>query len=339
MVETKQIIEKGEWDAFLQTHDEANFLQSWEWGEFHERINHPIIRTGFYENNTLIGVMLAVVEPARRARYLTVPGGPIIDWENLELINSVGNAMRNIAKENNCVFVRVRPQLLNTHVSNGIFKHIGFIPAPIHLHAQLTLQLDLTQSEEEIMMQMRKNTRYELKKALSGDISVKTSTNPEDIKPFYDLQLELAKRQKFVPFSYEYLHEQFSVFATQNMASLMSAYHGESLLAQAFIIFYGNEAIYHYGVSTPAGREYPGAYLLQWEAIKEAKKRGMKRYNFWGIAHEHEKYHRFYGLSIFKRGFGGEEVEYLPAQDLIISSARYFVNKAIENVRKRVRGV
>lgn len=339
MVEAKQIIDQAEWDAFLKTHDEANFLQSWEWGEFHERINHPIIRTGFYENSTLIGVMLAVVEPARRARYLTVPGGPIVDWENADLVNALKNTMKTIAKENNCVFVRVRPQLLNTQDSKIIFKHMGFIPAPIHLHAQLTLQLDLTRSEEEIMMQMRKNTRYELKKALSGDISVKISTNPEDIKPFYDLQLELAKRQKFVPFSYEYLHEQFSVFATQNMASLLSAYHRKSLLAQAFIIFYGNEAVYHYGVSTPAGREYPGAYLLQWEAIKEAKKRGMKRYNFWGIAHEHEKTHRFYGLSIFKRGFGGEEVEYLPAHDLVLNKPRYLLTMIVEHTRKKIRGV
>lgn len=339
MVETKQIIEKGEWDAFLKTHNEANFLQSWEWGQFHERINHPVIRIGFYSNNTLIGVMLAVVEPARRARYLTVPGGPIVDWENSELVDSVQSAMKNIAKENNCVFVRVRPQLLNTEHSREIFKNMGFIPAPIHLHAQLTLQLDLSLSEEEIMMQMRKNTRYELKKALSGDISVKISTNPEDIKPFYDLQLELAKRQKFVPFSYEYLHEQFSVFATQHMASLMSAYHGESLLAQAFIIFYGNEAVYHYGVSTPAGREYPGAYLLQWEAIREAKRRGIKRYNFWGIAHEHEKNHRFYGLSIFKRGFGGEEVEYLPAHDLVLNKPRYLLTMIVEHARKKIRGV
>ncbi len=339
MVETKQITQKGEWDAFLKTHAEANFLQSWEWGAFHERINHPIVRTGFYENNLLKGVMLSVVEPARRARYLTVPGGPIIDWENAELVKAVHTSMRAIARENSCVFVRVRPQLLNTEQSREIFKRMGFTAAPIHLHAQLTLQLDLSKSEEELMMEMRKNTRYELKKALSGNLRVEHTTDPNSIRSFYELQVELAKRQKFVPFSFPYLFEQFSLFASQNFAYLYSAYHQNTLLAQAFIIFYGNEAVYHYGVSTPEGREYPGAYLLQWEAIMEAKRRGMKRYNFWGIAHEHEKNHRFYGLSIFKRGFGGEEVEYLPAQDLVINKTRYFVNKTIENVRKRMRGV
>lgn len=339
MVETKQIIEKGEWDAFLQTHDEANFLQSWEWGQFHERLGNPIERIGFYENNIFVGVMLLVVEPARRGRYITVPGGPIIDWENAEVLKAVKQTLIQIGNKHQCVFVRARPQLLNTEHSREIFKGLGFVRAPIHLHAQLTLQLDLSKSEDELMMEMRKNTRYELKKALSGNLRVEHTNNPDSIRPFYELQLELAKRQKFVPFSFPYLSEQFSVFATNNMAYLYSAYHENTLLAQAFIIFYGNEAVYHYGVSTPEGREYPGAYLLQWEAIREAKRRGIKRYNFWGIAHEHEKKHRFYGLSIFKRGFGGEEVEYLPAHDLVLNKPRYLLTMIVEHARKKMRGV
>lgn len=339
MVETKQVADKKEWDTFLASHPEANFLQSWEWGAFHERIGHTIERTGFYQDNTLIGVMLSVVEPAKRGRYLTVPGGPIIEWVSTETVKHVKQVMEEIGRKHRCVFVRVRPQSLNNDESRHIFKNLGFIPAPIHLHAQLTLQLDLTKSEDELMMDMRKNTRYELRKALAGDIKVEKTTDPASIRAFYELQLETAQRQKFIPFSYPYLYEQFNVFAAQNMAYLYSSYYQDKLLAQAFIIFYGNEAVYHYGASTQAGREYPGAYLLQWEAIREAKKRGMKRYNFWGITHEHEKNHRFYGLSIFKRGFGGKEVAYLPAQDLVLSKQRYILNTIIEKVRKRARGI
>jgi lipid II:glycine glycyltransferase (peptidoglycan interpeptide bridge formation enzyme) len=110
-------------------------------------------------------------------------------------------------------------------------------------------------------------------------------------------------------------------------------------LAQAFVIFYGKEAVYHYGASTDEGRHYPGAYLIQWEAIKEAKKRGMTRYNFWGVAPENNANHRFSGLSLFKRGFGGEDFEYLHAQDLIINYPRYLVNYLVEFLRKKFRNV
>jgi len=92
-------------------------------------------------------------------------------------------------------------------------------------------------------------------------------------------------------------------------------------------------------VSTEEGRHYPGNYLLQWEAIKEAKKRGMKKYNFWGVAPLDSKDHRFSGISIFKRGFGGEDVQYLHAQDLIINHKKYVITFAIEKIRKFIRKV
>ena len=69
-----------------------------------------------------------------------------------------------------------------------------------------------------------------------------------------------------------------------------------------------------------------GAYLLQWEAILEAKRRGQKRYNFWGVVKPEQTKHRFYGVSIFKRGFGGDDVAYVHAQDLVIAPLRYTIN-------------
>jgi len=49
--------------------------------------------------------------------------------------------------------------------------------------------------------------------------------------------------------------------------------------------------------------------------------------------------HRFAGLSLFKRGFGGEDFEYLHAQDLIINYPKYLINYAIESIRKTIRNV
>ncbi|KKQ29069.1 MAG: hypothetical protein US43_C0009G0016, partial [Candidatus Levybacteria bacterium GW2011_GWA1_37_16] len=49
--------------------------------------------------------------------------------------------------------------------------------------------------------------------------------------------------------------------------------------------------------------------------------------------------HRFAGLSLFKRGFGGEDFQYLPAQDLIINYPRYLINYFIEQLRKKIRRV
>lgn len=331
--------DKKSWESFLQKYPEANFLQSWYWGEFHNALGSKIYRTGFLKEGKLVGIMLSVVENARRGRYLTIPGGPLIDWEDQGQIKAFVEQIKTIAKEEECVFVRVRPQLKSDKFSKDIFKKSGFKSAPLHLHAELTSQLDITKPEEDLLASMRKATRYEVKKAMSLGIKIKQSTNPKDIEKFYEIQLETSKRQKFIPFSYKFLYEQFRVFSENGKAVLFSAELENELLAQAFIIFYGNEAAYHYGASTEEGRKFPGSYLIQWEAIKEAKKRGIKTFNFWGVAPLENTDHRFSGLSTFKRGFGGEDIEYLHAQDLIINYPRYLFNYIVESIRKRIRNI
>ena len=335
----KEVRDKDAWENFLTAHPETSFLQSWYWGDFYVNLGNQIQRTGFYRADKLVGVMLSIVEDAKRARYLTVPGGPIIDWDDKETVQAFMDELRRVAKRAGCSFVRVRPQLTADQNSEKIFSDYGFRGAPIHLHAELTSQLDITKSEEEILAGMRKTTRYEIKKAVSQGIKITNSTDLKDIDKFCELQLKTARRQDFVPFSYKFLYGQFKIFSGANKVLLYSAEIENKLLAQAIIIFYGNEAVYHYGASTGDGRKYPGAYLIQWEAIKEAKKRRMARYNFWGVSPPHNKNHRFYGISIFKRGFGGEDFEYLHAQDLIINYPRYVINYVIENIRKKVRNI
>lgn len=337
---TRKIIEnKDEWESFLAQHQEANFLQSWYWGEFHQALGKDIERIGFYRHDKLIGVMLAVIEKARRGKYLTVPAGPIINWEDKSLVSTAFAEMKNIALLNRCVFIRIRPQLLENETSRQIFKAQDARDAQMHLHAELTSRLDISKTEEELMAQMRKSTRYEIRKAEKLGLKIETSKSDKEVKQFYDYQLETAKRQKFVPFSYNFFLEQFKVFFAADKALLYTAKFEGKILAQAFIIFYGSEAVYHYGVSTEEGRRYPGAYLIQWEAIKEAKRRGMSYYNFWGVAAEEDKQHRFYTISIFKRGFGGVDTQYLHAQDIVINKHKYLINFAIERLRKIIRRV
>ena len=333
----KEVFDKKTWEDFLCMRPEANFLQSWQWGEFHKNLGNTIKRVGLYDKSKLAGVMLSIVEDAKRGRFLTVPGGPIISWEDSRMTKAFAREAKQQAKESNCVFDRVRPQLESNKLTKDLFEKNGFINAPMHLHAELTSQLDITKKEEELLSNMRKTTRYEIRHAQSLGVKITTTRDPENIRKFYDLQISTSKRQKFVPFSFDFLYKQFKSFAMENKALLFTASFEDVILAQAFVIFYANEAVYHYGASASEGRKYPGAYLIQWEAIREAKKRGIKRYNFWGVAPPNQQNHRFYGISLFKRGFGGQDFQYLHAQDLIISYPRYFVNYLVEYSRKIFR--
>jgi lipid II:glycine glycyltransferase (peptidoglycan interpeptide bridge formation enzyme) len=325
------------WEDFILTQPGANFLQSWQWGVFQAHLGKKVYRLGLLTKKGVLGGAEVVVEKAKRGNYLTVAGGPLVDWENKREIETINKALKEIAREEHCAFIRMRPQIKDSQELRLLVKKIGLKKAPMHLTADLTLQLDLSKSPEELLLNMRKSTRYEIRRADKMGVKVKLSEDPRDLEIFYATQLRVAKKQHFVPFTKEFLDEQFKAFLTEHRVALLHTYTTDNkLLASAFIIFYNGEAAYHYGVSTELNTKLPGSYAVLWAAILEAKKRGMLRFNFWGISPVGEKQHRFAGVSLFKRGFGGEEVAYLPTHDLPINW-RYWVTWAFEILRKKIR--
>ena len=131
----------------------------------------------------------------------------------------------------------------------------------------------------------------------------------------------------------------FNAFAKNNEVLIYTARKDGEILAQNFIIFYGAEASYHYGVSSQLGTKYSAAPLLHMAAMDEARKRDCTRYNLWGIVGLEEKTHRFYGVSEFKRSFGCEELKYTPAHDMILNPVKYQLTKLVETTRKKVRRI
>ncbi|MBR3233809.1 peptidoglycan bridge formation glycyltransferase FemA/FemB family protein [Candidatus Saccharibacteria bacterium] len=340
MVEKYEItnaVSRSEWDKFVTSHPEANFLQSWDFYEFHKSRGNTIVRRIALKGKKIVAAYAGVVENAKRGRHLAIAGGPILDWSDKKLVKMIFSDMKKQGEENHCVFVRVRPQLERTEESFKLFAGLGLKKAPTFLSVEYAAILDLNKSEEEIIKGMHRRIRYAVNNARNKGFVIEKSQDPKDIHEFYQIELQTAKRQEFVAFSEDFLTKQFAAFAEHDEAVLYTAKYEGQILAQNFMIFYGNEASYHYAVSTELGTKMSGSPILHVEAMRDARKRGIKRYNLWGIVGENEKNHRFYGVSFFKRGFGGDELKYLPAHDLIISTLKYQKTKVIETVRKKIR--
>ena len=335
----EDITDKQQWDDFVTSHEEANFLHSWQWGEFHLSRGKTVVRRGVFDGDKLIGVYEGEVETARRGRHIAVAGGPIVDWTDKPVVEALVADMREQGRKYHCAFVRVRPQLEKTDESMRLFRELGLRAAPMYLSVELAGVLDLEKSEDELLKNMRQRLRRALRKAEKNGITIEKSTDPARMKEFYDIQLQTAGRHHFIAFSEDFLTKQFAAFAEDNSAVLYTARYNGEVLAQNFMIFYGNEASYHYGVSTELGTKLSGAPLLHMQAMRDARERGIKRYNFWGIVDEDDTKHRFYGVSVFKRGFGVDELRYVPAHDLILNPAKYAIDWTVETIRRKVRKV
>ena len=339
-IELRDATNKKEWDKFVTSHEEANFLQSWDFYEFHKARGEEIVRRVAEKDGKIVAAYAGEVEHAKRGRHMAIAGGPILDWSDKKVVKAVFDDIKEQGKTLNCVFVRVRPQCEDNEKDVKIFRDYGFKKAPMYLSVEFAGVLDLNKSEEEIMVGMRQRLRRALRKGAKNNIEIEKSTDPKDIHTFYEIQLQTAKRHDFYAFSEDFLTKQFEAFAPNGEAVLYTAKHEGEILAQNFMIFYGNEASYHYGVSSELGTKLSGAPLLHMEAMRDARERGIKRYSFWGIVGEDDTKHRFYGVSVFKRGFGVDELKYLPAQDLILKPFEYYTKTwIIETIRKKVRHV
>jgi lipid II:glycine glycyltransferase (peptidoglycan interpeptide bridge formation enzyme) len=127
-----------------------------------------------------------------------------------------------------------------------------------------------------------------------------------------------------------------NAFAPDNILIAIGSVNNEPR-AGAILPIYGDTAYYHHGASIPTKEPVP--HLLQWRIIEELKRRGIARYNFWGIAPNDNPKHPWHGLSLFKQGFGGYRTDYLHAQDYIISPLRYWPTAVIERTRRWWRGL
>lgn len=335
----KAVQSKNEWEHFIDHFPDANFLQSWNWGVFQQSLGKKVVRFVVFnaaKSDQPIAMFQAVREAARRGSYLAIAGGPLHKNEFSDAIHQITPLLKNLARELQCLFVRIRPQTLTSEKNLLKLKDAGFTVSPMHLTADLTLQLDLHKTDQQLLMEMRKNTRSAIRKAEQIGLRVTFSTDLGDVQQFYEYQLALASYHHFIPFSKEFLEKQFQAFSEDNQVCFVHTWLGDELIASAFVLFYRNEAVYHYGISTELNREYPGSVYGQWQAILEARRRGCTRYNFWGIAPKDHTKHRFSGVSLFKRGFGGEEVAYIPAHDLRVSPL-YLLTYVFERIRAHFR--
>jgi len=353
-MEIKEIKEKEIWERFLLDCEEKTFLQSWNWGEFNRVMGNKTWRLGIYENGELASVALVVKMVAKRGTFLLVPHGPNSKIQNpkskFQILESVLDELKKIAKGEKVDFIRISPIWQRNEENNEIFKKLGFKLAPIHMHPEASWKLDLRPSEEELLMRLRKTTRYLIRQAeknkdieiFQSPASAEASAGKqkiEEIEIFNNLYQEVVKTQKFTPFSLDYLKSEFLAFQPDNQISIFFGKYRGKIIASAFVIFWSKIGFYHHAALLPQYHKIPIAYSLLWEAVKEAKRRGCILYDFWGYVNPRENpKHPWVGPTLFKMGFGGRPYEYLKTQDLPLSK-KYFLTYIFEKLRKAKRGL
>ena len=209
--------------------------------------------------------------------------------------NQKSNNLTKIAKKHNAIYAVIEPNTfaISHNTPKEPFKSL----VPIQ-----TTVIDITQSLDDILQQMHQKTRYNIKVAKKHNIQIKES---EDIELFYRMMHKTALRDKFAINSYKYIKTFYQTLKKQNKAQLLIAYKDQEAVSGLILTYFHNTAIYYYGASLHEHRKYMAPYLIQWQAIQNAKAKGCTTYDFLGVTTSKNPRHQLYGVSQFKLKFKG----------------------------------
>jgi lipid II:glycine glycyltransferase (peptidoglycan interpeptide bridge formation enzyme) len=315
MMIISEITDKTKWNNFLlsQPTQTGIFLQSAEWLDFQEAAGHKTYRLGVVENGEITAICGVIKNDLPLAKkYFYCPRGPIMNQEskirNQELLIE---KILEIAKKESTIFLRIEP--INKNLKSKILNLKSKSVQP-----ERTLILDLTNSEDELLAKMHEKTRYNIRLAEKKNLVFKNGT----IDDFWKLTEKTTARDKFSAHPKKYYETMLknldSGGKTGMRVELKIVYLKNTPIAAAIVGYFGDTATYLHGASSYEHRNLMAPYFLHWQIIKEAKNLGYKFYDFWGIDEK-----KWPGVTRFKKGFGGSEINYLGTFDLPIQKIWY----------------
>lgn len=261
--------------------------------------------------------------------WLYVPRGPVWDYGGARAkiyLAALLEKIRELAVAEKAVFLRIDPGLAVGQ--DNLLKDFGFRKAHAHYQPENTILLDLTLSEAELLAQMKPKGRYNIKLAekkgvkiieIDAEKSTKSWNIDKGVSAFYKLLSETTSRDNFAGHQEEYYEKMLVILGADRCKLYLAEYEGV-IIAGLIVTFFKDTAIYYFGASGNQHRNVMAPYLLQWQAIREARKRGLKFYDFLGVAPLNAgKDHAWAGVTEFKEKFGGKRIDFLPAQEKIYS--------------------
>jgi peptidoglycan pentaglycine glycine transferase (the first glycine) len=308
-------IDTDAWDALVESSDPGSYLQLSGWAAVKAANGWAAHR--FLATDRVGGQILV-----RRPRPLPwafayAPRGPLGGgWSAAELgafTEAVRSGLPRAAGRVSHLRIDPEVELDGPHDPDGALRRAlathGWRSAP-PIQPASTRVIDLTADEAALWGDLRKKWRQYVNKARSAGVVV-VDGGGDRIGDFYRIYRETADRAGFLIRTEAAYREVWEAFAPSERARLLFAQSADGKpLAALFLVRCGTRVVEPYGGMTQDGADTRANYLLKWEAIRTSREQGATSYDLWGLATG--------GIAHFKTGFGGREVRYIGAWDLVL---------------------
>jgi lipid II:glycine glycyltransferase (peptidoglycan interpeptide bridge formation enzyme) len=343
------------WNQLISQLPDPHFLQTYEWGQVKAKYGWVPYYAVWTEDgkfsvssnyqlpitNVVAATLILKRTAFRRFSIFYAPKGPLMDWTNESLRKQVLDDLQSFAKKQGAIFLKLDPDVV---LGRGVpvsvdevtensgqtvmsdLRRRGWVESSDQVQFRNTVMVDLSASEDEILMRMKQKTRYNVRLAEKKGVTVRVG-GVDDLPMLYKMYAETSVRDGFVIRDENYYMTVWKLFMSTvhgqpSAAPLIAEVDGEAVAA-IFLFMFAGRGYYVYGMSRNAHREKMPTYLLQWAAMKHAKAHGCLTYDLWGAPDVFDESDSMWGVYRFKEGLGGEVVRTLGAYDFAPSKLWY----------------
>ena len=312
--------------------------QSKDWQKFQDALGE----TSFLEQGTDYHY-LAILKKTPVGNYLYLPYGPVA--KDKKSFQASLKSLNTLAQKHHAVFIRIEPQ-------NPDF--IKYLPSSAKkskdLNPKDTWVLDLTPDKATILTNFSQGTRTRYNTYSKKGLSVEITNDTNQIKHLVALQNKLFKTKNINAFSETYLKTELS--QPFSMLYLVKYHHpaeapldentpeDNQVIATSLFFDYGSTRYYMQSASDTDYRKLPATVALISSAIFDAKQKGLKSFDFWGIAPEDAPdNHPWKGFTKFKQSFGGYPVHYAGTYDIVLNPVKYRIYQLTRKIHRLLRRI
>jgi len=322
------------WDAFVESNPRGSYLQLSGWARV-KAVNGWASQRLFDAGPPGVGLQVLLRRPGPLPwAFAYAPRGPVLDAWDEPSVERLTTLVRHGLRDGPRVsHVRIDPEVERGSGPDeagaviDALRAAGWRPSP-PVQPVSTRAIDLRADEEALWGDLRKKWRQYVNKARSGGVRV-VDAGPERLEDFYRIYRETADRAGFLIRARSAYRDVWDAFAPGGRARLLFAELPDGTpVATLFLVRAGARVVEPYGGMTQAGADSRANYLLKWEAIRSSKAAGAATYDLWGLAHA--------GIAHFKTGFGGREIHYVGAWDLVLDPLGRRTYAVAQRARVRV---
>jgi peptidoglycan pentaglycine glycine transferase (the first glycine) len=328
------------WQDLLATTPSGDFLHDWSWAEVAAFDGQPQSRFVVEEDGRLVAIAAAQVRRLPMGRsFWYVPHGPVLDYDQpraAEWLRAVAIGLREAGRRDRAIAVKLEPRLEWPRAAR-VFHRLR--------HQRRTLQVGQTRlvelaDDETMLAGFDKDTRYAVRRAEREGVELTTHTDAGDLKPIdalHELVLETQRRAGFPKPPLQRYRIAWRGLGSAGRATIFEARREGRLLASGMLVIEGDRSFYLFAGSLREEKGEPkryASYALQWAMMRHARDAGARTHDLWGIAPEDAPpEHPWYGVGLFKKGFGGRVVVWAGTWDVVVDRTLYRMRNMAERGR------